>query len=302
MEYFILGGTGFVGNFLIKYLLDKGEKVTALVRDESKLRIKSPALKAIKGDPLKQGEWQNSLNQADIIVNLVGSPVMTNWTEKAKKNILSSRVDSTANIVASIKNTDTKTFICANAVGYYGPRGDEIINDNATPGSGFLADVGVQWQETAMGAENFGHRVAIARFSAVLGPNGGALAQMLPIFKLGLGGKLGSGNQWFSWVHILDLIRAVQFISHNETIKGPVNLCSPKPVTNIQFTKALSRVLKRPAFFMVPGFGLKLMYGEVANMLLTGQRCIPQKLIDEGFTFEFEEIEPALADIVKHWT
>lgn len=301
MEYFILGGTGFVGNFLIRYLLDKGENVTALVRDESKLKVKSPALKAIKGDPLKKGEWQNSLNQADVIINLVGSPVMTNWTEKAKKSILATRVDSTANVVASIKDMDAKTFICANAVGYYGPRGDEIINDDASPGKDFLADVGIQWQETAMGAENFGHRVVITRFPAVLGPNGGALAQMMPIFKLGLGGKLGSGSQWFSWVHITDLIRAMQFISHKETIKGPVNLCSPRPVTNLQFTKALSRVLKRPAFFMVPGLGLKLVYGEVANMLLSGQRCIPGKLLDEGFKFEFEEIEPALTDIVNNW-
>lgn len=301
MKYFILGGTGFVGNFLIRFLLEQGDLVSALVREESKIKLKHQNLELIKGNPLKHEAWAEKINECDVVINLVGSPVMTNWTDKARQNILSSRVDSTTNVVTSLKESEPKVFICANAVGYFGPRKDEIITDTDGPGSDFLSNVAVHWQEAAMGAENFGHRVVVTRFPAVLGPNGGALAQMLPIFKLGLGGKLGSGSQWFAWVHIFDLVRAIHFISSNEQVKGPVNLCAPNPVTNAEFTRALARVLNRPAFFMVPGFGLRLVYGEVANMLLSGQRCVPRALEEAGFEFKFRDIEAALMDILGQW-
>jgi uncharacterized protein len=301
MHYFILGGTGFVGGFLIKFLLEQGDYVTALVRDESRFKTRSPNLELIKGDPLKPGDWQKEMAGADVIINLVGSPVMTNWTDEAKKMILSSRVDSTTNVVSGLRNADPRVFICANAVGYYGPRGDELVDDNQPPGSDFLSDVGVKWQEAAMSAEDSGHRVVVTRFPAVLGPGGGALAQMLPVFKLGLGGRLGSGKQWFSWVHIFDLVRALHFLSRKDDIIGPVNVCAPKSVTNAHFTKALAGAVNRPALFMVPGFGLKMLYGEVAGMLLTGQRCIPKVLHEAGFEFKFPEIESALANIMAEW-
>ncbi len=301
MHYFILGGTGFVGRFLVKFILDQGDKVTALVRDESRINIKSPNLELIKGDPLKQGGWQKEMLKSDVVINLVGSPVMTNWTGKAKEIILSSRVDSTLNVVSGLKDADPRTFICANAVGYFGPRGDELIDDHELPGNDFLSDVGVKWQDAAMGAENFGHRVIVARFPAVLGPGGGALAQMMPVFKLGLGGRLGTGKQWFPWIHIFDLARALHFLSRKHAIKGPVNVCAPKPVTNARFTKVLAKALKRPALFMVPGFALRIRYGEVAGMLLSGQRCIPKVLHDAGFEFKFADIDRALADIVADW-
>lgn len=298
MNYFILGGTGFIGGFLIKFLLDQGENITALVRDESKIKTTSPKLRLIKGDPLKQGGWQQEMVKSDVIINLVGSPVMTNWTEQAKKIIISSRVDSTGNIVEALKDTSPKTFICANAVGYFGPRGDELIDDHQGPGTGFLSEVAVKWQEAAMKAAKSGHRVVISRFPAVLGPDGGALAEMLPVFKLGLGGKLGSGKQWFPWVHILDLARALHFLSQKNDINGPVNVCAPKPVTNEEFTRALGRALHRPTVFKVPGFALKLRFGQVAGMLLAGQRCIPKVLDKAGFDFKFKEIDQALEDIV----
>ncbi len=301
MSCFILGGTGFVGKFLLKFILEQGENVTALVRDESKIKTRSSNLKLIKGDPLKQGEWQKEIIQSDTIINLVGSPVMTSWTDKAKKNILSTRVDSTTNVVQALKDSQPKTFICANAVGYFGARGDELIDDHQGPGSGFLSEVAVKWQEAAMGASNFGHRVAVSRFPVVLGPGGGALAEMIPIFKLGLGGRLGSGKQWFPWVHIFDLVRALYFIAQKNQIKGPVNVCSPKTVTNAHFTKALAKTLKRPALLAVPGFGLRIRYGEMASMLLSGQRCIPKVLHEAGFEFKFEDIESALANILAEW-
>jgi uncharacterized protein len=298
MQYFILGGTGFVGSFLIKFLLEQGDNVTALVRDEFKIKTRSPNLELIKGDPLKPGDWQEEMVRAEVIINLVGSPVMTNWTDKAKKIILSSRVDSSLNVVAALEDANPKTFICANAVGYFGPRGDELIGDHEPPGNDFLSEVGVKWQEAAMGAESSGHRVVGTRFPAVLGPDGGALAQLLPVFKLGLGGKLGSGKQWFPWIHIFDLARALHFLSEKNEIKGPVNVCAPKPVTNAQFTQALGKTLNRPALFRVPGFVLRMRFGDVAGMLLSGQRCVPKVLHEAGFEFKFEDIEAALADIV----
>ncbi|WP_028574520.1 TIGR01777 family oxidoreductase [Desulfonatronovibrio hydrogenovorans] len=298
MSYFILGGTGFIGNFLVKHLLDQGEEVTALVRDDSRIKTRSPGLKLIKGDPLKPGQWQKAVPDHQTIINLVGSPIMASWTDQAKEKIFASRVDSSLNVVSALQDAEHKTFICANAVGFYGPRGDEIINDHVGPGSGFLSTVAVKWQEAALGAENFGHRVVITRFPAVLGPGGGALAQMIPVFRFGLGGRLGTGSQWFPWVHILDLARAMQFLSQYKEIRGPVNLCAPKPVTNAQFTRALGKALNRPAFFIVPGFGLRLIYGEVADMLLSGQRCVPKVLHDAGFNFRFEDIDSALADIM----
>ncbi len=299
MKYFILGGTGFVGKQLLDFLLDQGEEVTALVRDESKIKATSPKLKLVQGDPLKKGDWQKRVSEADVIINLGGSPVMTRWNDKSKKLIESSRVDSTNNVVAAMKDLEPRTFICANAVGYYGPRSDERVDENTGPGNDFLSHVAVKWQEAAQAAEKLGHRVVVSRFPAVLGPGGGAMAQMLPVFRLGLGGKLGSGRQWFPWVHILDLVRALHFMSAKEDISGPVNVCAPQEITNKDFTRAMSRVLKRPAFFKVPGLALKIIYCEVGNMLLTGQRCVPAVLQKAGFEYRFPEIEKALADIVK---
>ncbi|MFP4109327.1 MAG: TIGR01777 family oxidoreductase, partial [Desulfonatronovibrio sp.] len=298
MNYFILGGTGFIGGFLINFLLEQGENITALVRDKSKIKTTSPNLELIKGDPLTRGDWQLEMVKSDVIINLVGSPIMTNWTDKAKKIILASRVDSTGNIVEALKEVSPRTFICANAVGYFGPRGDELIHDHESAGSDFLAQVAVKWQEAALKAGQSDHRVVISRFPAVLGPGGGALAQLIPVFKLGLGGKLGSGKQWFPWVHILDLARALHFLSQKKEINGPVNVCAPKPVTNQEFTRAMGRALNRPTLMKVPGFALKLRYGQVADMLLSGQRCIPKVLRDAGFEFKFKEIDQALEDIV----
>ncbi len=298
MNYFILGGTGFIGSFLIRLLTDMGEQVTALTRDESKVKIKSPNLSLVKGDPLKPGDWQKQIAGSDTVINLVGSPIMTQWTEQAKKVILSSRLDSTANVVSAMQELEPRTFICANAVGYYGPRKDEPVDERSAPGKDFLAQVSLKWQDEAQAAESSAHRVVIPRFAAVLGPGGGAMAQMLSVFRLGLGGKLGSGKQWFPWVHIFDLARALHFLSIKNEIKGPVNICSPQQITNEQFTRAMSKVLHRPALFRVPGVALRLKYGEVGNVLLTGQRCVPKVLMESGFEFKFPEIERALADIV----
>jgi len=297
MKYYILGGTGFIGNYLISFLLDQGAEVTALVRDESRIKARSQNLKLIKGDPMKKGTWQETLHESEIIINLVGFPVMTKWTEKNKQLILSSRVDSTNNVVEAMKHTEPRTFICANAVGYYGPRGDEQVDEQSGPGTDFLARVSVQWQESAQAAEKLGHRVIISRFPAVLGQGGGAMAKMLPVFRLGLGGKLSSGRQWFPWIHIFDLVRALHFLSLKNEIHGPVNICAPQQITNADFTRAMSKVLGRPALFRVPGLALKLIYGEVGQMLLTGQRCVPGILQKAGFEFKFPEIEMALADI-----
>ncbi|MFW5730800.1 MAG: TIGR01777 family oxidoreductase [Desulfonatronovibrionaceae bacterium] len=301
MKYFIAGGTGFIGRFLIEHLLQKKEQVTALVRDEARYTPSGKELKTVSGDPLKHGPWQEEARAADVIINLTGSPIMTNWTEKARQMILDSRVNSTMNIVSALKQAEPRVFICANAVGYYGPRGDEPVYDQDPPGNNFLAQVAVKWQEAAMQASEYGHRVIVPRFPAVLGPNGGALSEMLPIFRKGLGGKLGNGKQWFPWVHITDLVRGLHFVSKNTSISGALNLCSPQTLTNAEFTRALGKVLKRPAFLRVPEVALKMAYGDVATMLLTGQKCIPQVLQENDFVFRFAHIDKALQDIISRW-
>lgn len=298
MRYFIMGGTGFVGGFLIDHLLSKGHKVEALARQGSSLTITDSSLTVVFGNALKEGAWQEQAAKADVVVNLVGSNIMVRWTEEVKKRIMDTRVISTRMVVRALAGQDRKAFVCANAVGFYGDRGDEILDETSTPGDDFLAQVAISWQAEAEKASQNGHRVVVARFAPVLGPGGGVIGQMLPIFKKGLGGKLGSGNQWFPWVHVRDLSRAIEFVAQKDDISGPVNVSAPETLTNAEFTKALAGVLHRPAIFPVPAFALKLAIGQSAQAVLASARMRPKVLEDNGFSFDFPELNPALKDIV----
>ena len=306
MRFFIMGGTGFVGAALINYLLDNGHEVTALVRRPVKGEGLPSGTLTVNGDPLEPGEWQESAAQKDVIINLVGRPIMTRWTKEAKTEIMESRGRSTRMAVEAISQEDAvnTTLINANAVGYYGGDGgrDEIFTEDSPAGKDFLAEVCIRWQEEAQGALRKGSRVVIARFGAVLGMGGGILGQMIPIFKLGLGGHLGSGNQWFSWLHIHDLCRAILFVSENKNISGVVNMTSPNPVTNKELTKTLSDILGRPAILPVPGFVLRIAVGGAAALALNSQRVIPVVLEKAGFAFDFPTIDYALSDILEKWT
>lgn len=295
MKILAFGATGFVGSHLVPHLMERGHEVTVAARSgKSRLAGGAPVIKA---DPTTPGPWQEGVAAYDAVVNLAGTPITTRWNAEGKKSILESRVHSTRNIVDALAPTRGKTLLCANAVGFYGDGGDRVLTEDAPRGEGFLADVAAAWQAEALRAEGFGHRVVIPRISVVLG-EGGALAKMLVPFSLGLGGRLGNGRQWFSWIHVQDLVRVMSFLLETPTACGPCNACSPQPVTNARFTAALAGALGRPAFLPVPAPALRLLMGEAATMLLTGQRCVPAALQAMGFTFTHPDVDKALADIV----
>ncbi|MEZ0329723.1 MAG: TIGR01777 family oxidoreductase [Dissulfuribacterales bacterium] len=299
MRFFITGGTGFVGRHLISHLLDCGHEVMALARNPAKFTLNHVGLQKISGDPMREGPWQKQVGHADVLINLVGRSIFGRWNEEIKKEIIESRLISTRNLVASIPQEKARTMklVNANAVGYYAG-GDEIRTESSTKGHDFLSEVCEAWQNEAFKAEAKGTRVVIARFGVVLGSNGGALQKMLPVFKKGLGGKIGNGSRWFSWIHVLDLCRILEFAAVQDQLNGVINVCA-EPVTNAQFTQSLARAVGRPTFFRVPEFALKLALGEAADVILAGQRVISRVLPRHGFQFRFPEINEALQHLVQ---
>lgn len=301
MRYFILGGTGFIGGHLVAHLKDKGHKVTALVRsNKKKLPEVLDNVDIVQGDPLNPGAWQKHLmdSSVDAIVNLIGNPIIQRWTPELRRKIHDTRILSTRMVVQALEHADApKIFFCANATGYFDDRGNEIIEDNAPAGDDFLAEICQKWQQEAQVAAQQGHRVIVGRFAPVIGKGGGLLAPMLPAFKAGLGGILGTGNQWMSWIHVHDLCRGIVFTVDHADQSGPLNMTAPNPLTNRHFTSALGKVLHRPTLMRVPAFVLKLVYGQASEAILDSQRCVPIRLEQAGFSFRFADIESALRDV-----
>jgi len=294
-KIFVIGGTGFIGSHLISKLLKEDFEIYVLARNKEKAKkIPSPC-KVVLGDPTKEGDWQNQLNTADIVINLAGQNIFSRWNENYKKLILESRVKSTENIVSFLKNG--AFLVNAGAIGYYGDKGETLVTEDSPPGDDFLAKVCIEWEKSALKAKEKGGKVIITRFGIVLG-KGGMLSKILPIFKWGLGGTLGKGNQWFSWIHIDDLVSAILFLIKNEK-EGIYNFVSPNPVTNKEFTKTLGSILKRPTFFRVPIFVMKLFFGEVANAITSSIKAYPKNLLSAGFNFKFENIKSALENLIK---
>ncbi|MFN3534925.1 MAG: TIGR01777 family oxidoreductase, partial [Desulfatiglandales bacterium] len=262
--------------------------------------LKYKEVRVIKGDPTKVGDWQDEVSGHDILINLAGSSIFQRWTEENKRVIRESRILTTRNLVDSLsKAKDSVTLFSTSAVGYYGFCGDEVLTESSPPGRDFLAQVSRDWEEEAKRAEEMGHRVVITRFGIVLGRQGGALAMMMRPFRYFLGAGLGSGRQYFSWIHERDLVAAFLFLTEKE-ISGPVNLTAPNPVTNMELMRTISKVLKRPIIMPnVPGFLLRLFLGEFAVVLLNGQRVIPKRLGDLGFGFSYPHIEGALLDLLS---
>jgi hypothetical protein len=299
MKFFIMGGTGLVGKQLSSQLLREGHEVLILTRQGSEAKVDKNAV-PVTGSGLEPGKWQEKAAECDTIINLLGKNIFCRWTEKAKKQILETRTKSTRMAVQALSGKeDPGTLICANAVGYYGHRGEEDIDESTPAGEDFLARVCVKWQEEALKAETLGHRVVISRFAAILAKEGGALDKMLPAFKLGLGGKIGSGKQWFPWVHIEDTVRALSFLARTPEASGIFNVCAPEQITNAGFTKALAAALGRPAFIPLPAFMLRLIFGEMSIMLLNSQKCLPRRLSEMGFSFHYPQISRALSALVK---
>jgi uncharacterized protein (TIGR01777 family) len=299
MKILITGGTGFVGAQLTSRFIQDGDEVTILTRSK-KGPEKGPAgISYLQGDPTQKGSWQEATKNYDAIINLAGASIFRRWTEEHKKAIRESRVSTTQNIVEGIPSRPQKkmTLFSTSAVGYYGFCGDEELIEDSPPGDDFLARIAVEWEGEALKAREKGARVVITRFGIVMGEKGGALSQMIPLFKKYMGGPIGSGKQWFSWVHIKDLAEAFVFLMKHPEISGPVNVCSPNPVRNRDLAKALGKALHRPSFIPAPGFMVKWVLGEFGSVILEGQRVIPRRLLENGFVFQHADIEKALKGI-----
>jgi len=299
MNITITGATGFIGRRLVRELLQAGHNLQALGRKRS----------ADLPSGVRFSEWNSttaepppeSVATTDAIVHLAGEPVAQRWTSEAKQRIRNSRVDGTRNLINALSKQSRRPQVvaCASAIGYYGSRGDEVLTETSCPGRGFLAQVAVDWEQAAGKGQTLGIRVVALRFGVVLGKEGGALAKMLPPFRLGLGGRLASGDQWMSWIHIDDVIGLIRFALENAGFVGPVNATAPQPVTNTEFTKELAAALHRPAVFPVPRAGLRLLFGEMAEVILGSQRVVPKVAQSAGFQFQYPELRPALARLLS---
>jgi hypothetical protein len=298
MKILITGGTGFVGKQLTSRLIQEGNEVTILTRSLKESGQPPKGISYLQGDPTQKGPWQEAIPGHDVIINLAGASI---WSDEYKKLIRDSRVFTTRNIIEGIPSKFEKeiSLFSTSAVGYYGFHGDEELDEESPPGNDFLARLAIEWEAEALKAKEKGARVVITRFGIVLGEKGGALGQMIPLFKKFIGGPIGSGQQWFSWVHIKDLAEAFAFLIKHPEIPGPVNVCSPNPLKNKDLAKALGRALHRPSFMPAPGFMIKLVLGEFGSVILEGQRVLPRRLLEKGFTFQYPDIDKALQNIIQ---
>ncbi len=300
MKIIFAGGTGFIGSALTQALVDRGDELILLSRSSSK---KSDSkVRICRWDPsFGGGAWEKELDGADAVINLAGEPITQRWTPAKKTSLCESRVQSVRAVIRAISKAKRRprVLLNASAVGYYGSRGDEILDENSKPGFGFLPELCRQWEDEVVKAELLGIRAIRIRIGIVLGKGGGALQKMLPPFRLGIGGPLGSGKQWMSWIHQKDIVRLILFLLDRAEASGPFNAVSPDPSRMTDFAKTLGAVLRRPAIFPVPAFVLKILLGEMSEMLLTGQRVLPQRAAQSGFSFQFPTLKLALEDILK---
>lgn len=293
------GATGLLGGALISRLLQKGHQIRLLSRTA---RTGLPAgVDLFLWDAQRTEPPVGALQGADAVVHLVGEPVAQRWTSSVKDRLISSRLDSTRMMVQALSTLSErpKVFLCASATGFYGDRGDEVLDESSSPGDDFLARLCVDWEAQAHLARSLGLRVHTLRTGIVLTAKGGALEKMLPPFRFGLGGKLGSGAQWMSWIHLEDWVGIVQSLLEREVPSGAVNLVSPQPVRNEEFTKTLGRVLQRPALLTVPKLALQILYGEMAGVVLGSQRVEAKVAVAAGYKFRFPQLEPALRNLLQ---
>lgn len=296
MRILISGATGMVAKALMPHL--EGHEIFKLVRKPSGAGNEiiwdaETGFSAVE---------ETKLSDFDAVINLAGDNIASGrWTPEKKKKIRNSRVLGTRNLMEALKrrNVKPKVFISASAIGFYGNRGDEILTEESPSGEGFLPDVCKEWEAEAKRAEELGARVVLLRIGIVLAKEGGALQKMLPPFKLGIGGVIGSGNQWMSWIALHDLTRIIVFALEKDNLQGPINCTAPNPVTNQEFTKTLGKVLSRPTFIPVPSLAIKFLFGEMGEtMLLEGCRVLPKRLQEEGFEFLYPTLESALRKIL----
>lgn len=299
MKVLISGGSGLVGSALTQSLRADGHSVFHFVRPG-----RTPAPGDVRWDPSQATVDVPALEGYDAIVHLSGASISGGrWTEQRKKELRSSRVDSTRVLVDSLERLKQppRVFVCASAIGYYGSRGDELLTESSGCGNDFLALLCRAWEGEAARAAARGVRTVMARFGVVLATQGGALPRMLTPFKLGVGGRLGSGKQWMSWVALEDVVQILRTAIADQKMQGPVNLVAPQPVQNAEFTRVLAKVLHRPAIFPAPAIALRLVLGQMADgLLLASQRVQPEKLTASGYMFHHESLQPALQAILAN--
>jgi uncharacterized protein len=294
MKIVVAGGSGFIGEPLVRRLIAKGHDVAVLSRDPAKV----DAGRGLQWDAKSQGAWSPEVAAADVVINLAGENIGEGrWSEERKRRMIDSRVNATNAIVAALRTAPShpRTLINASAVGIYGDRGDETLDESSDPGRGFLTEVVTRWESAAREAEPLA-RLVILRFGVVLAREGGALGKMLLPFKLGAGGPIGSGQQWMAWIDRDDALRIIEWAIDHPAARGAYNAAAPAPARNRDFARALGRALRRPALLPTPALALRLAFGEMADeVLLAGQRVIPARAQREGFTWEFGDLEKSLA-------
>lgn len=300
----VTGASGFIGRALCRHLVVSGLEVVALSRRPSRAtELLGNEVKAVRWDAAACGDWAALADAALAIVNLAGENIAAGrWTKKKKQRITQSRINAGKAVVAAVEQAKNKpkVVVQASGVGCYGDRGDERLDESSSLGTGFLADVAGQWEQSIQPVASMGVRLATVRIGAVLGPTGGLLAAVRPMFRLFLGNWPGNGKQWFSWVHIEDVVAAIRFLIENADAHGPFNLVSPNPVISKEFYKQLGSALHRPVIFRVPAFALKLLLGQMAaELLLSGQRVMPRRLSQAGYEFKYPHLRSALEDIIK---
>jgi len=304
MKVMVSGATGFIGKELIKKLNEKGHEIVVLTRNLESAKFHIPVhCELVNWDPKVQSLSPSALKGVDAVINLAGEGIADGrWSPIRKRDLIESRIHSTRRLVDAMTYMDKKprVFLSASAIGFYGERRNELLDETKPKGKGFLSDICQSWEDEALRANELGVRTANFRIGMVLGHDGGALNKILPPFKFGVGGNLGNGSQWMSWIHIKDLADMFIYGIENCSVKGIYNAVSPNPITNKEFTKKLGKVLNRPTLFPVPKFVLKIVLGELSELLLNSQKVSGQKITDEGFRFKFPGINSALKEICRH--
>jgi uncharacterized protein (TIGR01777 family) len=304
MRVFVTGGTGLIGTRLVRHLLKRGDQAVVLTRrPDAAAKLFGPGCAVVAGDPTQGGDWMGAVADCDAVVNLAGENVFgRRWNAEVKALLHDSRVKATQNVAEALRRPADgrpRALVNASAIGYYGPHGNEELTEDSPPGDDFLARLCIDWEKAARAAESAGVRCVTVRVGVVLDKEGGALAKLLTPFKLGAGGPVGSGEQWLSWIHHEDMTGLFLLALDNPEARGPLNGTAPGPVTNREFGRALGRALHRPAFMPMPGFALRLLVGEAAEVVLTGQRVLPRQAQRLGYAFKYPTIDAALREIVS---
>jgi uncharacterized protein (TIGR01777 family) len=301
LKVFITGATGLVGQHLVERLVERGDHVICQTRNAEAAASRLPdGVEIVEANPVVPGPWQEAIATCDAVVNLAGDSVGEGfWTRGKKRRIRRSRLSTTFNIVQALEEREQPAvLVSASATGYYGDGGARALGEDSETGHGFLARLACEWEHTAQQAESEAVRVVLVRIGVVLAKEGGALPKMMTPFRLGLGGPLGNGRQYFPWIHVEDLVRVFLFALDEPQLRGPVNASVPTPPMQKELAAALGRALGKPAFMPAPAFALQLLLGEKADILLASQRVVPNVLKAAGFKFRYGELEEALADLI----